>query len=90
MKFAITEIVEYDYEGEINRIHEAFEEPWKSRLLEIIEAFKNEECQKVLKLYDKLPRDEEYECAGQEFCDPEMISLCYKVKYRPETIKKIE
>jgi hypothetical protein len=28
MKFAITEIVEFDYDKEISRINDYFEEPW--------------------------------------------------------------
>ena len=90
MKFEITEIVEFDYNDEINRINELFEDPWKSRLFEIMDAFKNAEYEKVVDLYENLPYDTEEECPGQEYCKQEMLNICFLFIYHSETIEKIE
>lgn len=64
----ITEVYEYDVDGEIARINELFEGDTRQRLLDIINAmFVVKDFDRVGKLIDELPYDEIEECPETEY-----------------------
>lgn len=64
----ITEVYEYDVDGEIARINELFEGDTRQRLLDITNMmFVEKDFEKTRKLFDELPYDETEECPETEY-----------------------
>jgi hypothetical protein len=71
-----TKEFEYDDKKELKRLKKCFKGDVLKRQLEIFDAFKAQEWDKVKDLYHDLPYNDDEECAEQEFVGSWIDIIC--------------